>query len=131
MIQPGISPAPPGRRRTSEERATMGCTNPGHGREEIDVKQIDDTIKKFGNWLVDTFQLLGLFVIGGTIVWAAVHEYLQMIDQGARGWMESFCCSSIWSWVRWSGFISKPAICLCAFCSTSPSRHSHACWPSM
>jgi hypothetical protein len=38
MIQPGISSAPPGRRRTSEERATMGCTNPEHGREEIDVK---------------------------------------------------------------------------------------------
>ena len=85
MIQPGISSAPPGRRRTSEERATMGCTNPGHGREEIDVKQIDDKIKKFGNWLVDTFQLVGLFVIGGTIVWAAVHEYLQMIDQGRAG----------------------------------------------
>ncbi len=33
---------PPGRRRTREERATMGCTNPGHGREEIDVKTMPD-----------------------------------------------------------------------------------------
>ncbi len=33
----------------------MGCTNRGHGREGINVKQIDDQIKKLGNWLVDTF----------------------------------------------------------------------------
>ncbi len=63
----------------------MQRTNRGHGREGINVKRIDDQIKKLGNWLVDTFQLLGLFVIGGTIVWAAVHEYLQMIEQGRAG----------------------------------------------
>ncbi len=85
MIQIGNLPVPEGRRRTSEVRVTMHCTNRGHGREGINVKHIDDQIKKFGNWLVDTFQLLGLFVIGGTIVWAAVHEYLQMIDQGRAG----------------------------------------------
>jgi phosphate starvation-inducible membrane PsiE len=85
MIPVGNLPTPPGRRRTSEERVTLDCTNPGHGLGGIHVKQIDDQIKKFGNWLVDTFQLLALFVIGGTIVWAAVHEYLQMIDQGRAG----------------------------------------------
>jgi hypothetical protein len=69
------------------------------------MKQFGDQIKKFGNGLVDAFQLLGLFVIGGTVVWAAVHEYLLMIDQGQAGY------SSIWSWVRWSEFISRPAIC--------------------
>ncbi len=85
MIQRGNSPVPPGRRRTSEEHVAMGCTNRRHGREGINVEQMDDQIKKLGNWLVDAFQLLGLFVIGGTIVWAAVHEYLQMIDQGRAG----------------------------------------------
>jgi hypothetical protein len=55
MIRIGILPAPLGRRRTNEERAAMGCTNRGHGREGIKVKQIDDQIKKLGNWLVDTF----------------------------------------------------------------------------
>jgi phosphate starvation-inducible membrane PsiE len=85
MIQRGNLPVPPRRRRTSEERVATGCTNRGHGREGINVKKMDDQIKKFGNWLVDTFQLLGLFVIGGTIVWAAVHEYMQMIDQGRAG----------------------------------------------
>jgi phosphate starvation-inducible membrane PsiE len=49
------------------------------------MKQIDTKIKKLGNWLVDAFHLLGLFVIGGTVVWAAVHEYLQMIQQGRAG----------------------------------------------
>lgn len=42
MIQTGNSSLPPGCRRTREERATMGCTNPGHGREEIDVKTMPD-----------------------------------------------------------------------------------------
>ncbi len=46
------------------------------------MKRIDTELKKVGNWLVDGFHLLGLFVIGGTVVWAAVHEYLQMIQQG-------------------------------------------------
>ena len=54
-------------------------------REGIDVKQISEGIMQFGNWLVDAFQLMGLFVIGGTIVWAAVHEYLQMIELGRAG----------------------------------------------
>jgi phosphate starvation-inducible membrane PsiE len=49
------------------------------------VKNIDEKIKRFGNWLVDAFQLLGLFVIGGTVVWAAVHEYMQMITLGRAG----------------------------------------------
>jgi phosphate starvation-inducible membrane PsiE len=49
------------------------------------MKNIDDQIKKVGNRLVDAFHLLALFVIGGTVVWAAVHEYLQMIAQGRAG----------------------------------------------
>ena len=49
------------------------------------MKQIDTEMKKLGNWLVDAFHLLGLFVIGATVVWAAVHEYLQMIQQGRAG----------------------------------------------
>lgn len=49
------------------------------------MKQIDTQIKRLGNGLVDAFHLLGLFVIGATVVWAAVHEYLLMIDQGRAG----------------------------------------------
>ena len=49
------------------------------------MNDFGDKLKKLGNWLVDAFQLLGLFVIGGTVVWAAVHEYLQMIQDGSAG----------------------------------------------
>jgi len=35
-----------------------------------------------GNLLVDAFHLLALFVIGGAIVWAAVVEFLGMMDRG-------------------------------------------------
>lgn len=49
------------------------------------MDDLGDRIKKLGNGLVDAFQLLGLFVIGGTVVWAAVHEYLQMIQEGSAG----------------------------------------------
>jgi phosphate starvation-inducible membrane PsiE len=36
----------------------------------------------FGNLMVDTFHLLALFAIGGTIVWAAVIAFLGMVDHG-------------------------------------------------
>ena len=49
------------------------------------MDDIDAKIKKLGNWLVDAFHLLGLFVIGGTVVWAAVHAYLEMIERGQAG----------------------------------------------
>ncbi len=39
-------------------------------------------VERFGRMLVDGFQLLALFVLGATIVWAAVHEYLVMIQAG-------------------------------------------------
>jgi protein PsiE len=39
-------------------------------------------IDKAGEFLVDGFQLFALFVLGGTIVWAAAYEYLRMIEAG-------------------------------------------------
>ena len=39
-------------------------------------------IEKIGNQLVDGFMLVALFVLGATIVWAAVHEYWRMIEAG-------------------------------------------------
>ena len=39
-------------------------------------------IEKLGNRLVDGFLLVGLFVLGATIVWAAVHEYWRMFQAG-------------------------------------------------
>jgi phosphate starvation-inducible membrane PsiE len=39
-------------------------------------------VQRIGNLLVDTFHYLALFVIGATIVWSAVYEYLQMMGKG-------------------------------------------------
>ncbi len=77
-----------GRRRAAALRDGGASARSGglavgrEGQEGMPMKRIDTELKKVGNWLVDGFHLLGLFVIGGTVVWAAVHEYLQMIQQG-------------------------------------------------
>ena len=38
--------------------------------------------EKIGNQLVDGFDLVALFVIGGTVVWSAVYAYIGMVEQG-------------------------------------------------
>lgn len=38
--------------------------------------------QKIGNTLVDVFHFLALFVIGATVVWSAVYEYIQMMEKG-------------------------------------------------
>ncbi len=39
-------------------------------------------IQKIGDYFVDIFHYIALFGIGATIVWSAVHEYLQMLRAG-------------------------------------------------
>ena len=41
-----------------------------------------DRIEKIGSGLVDLFHYVALFVIGGTIVWSAVYEYLRIMQSG-------------------------------------------------
>ena len=41
-----------------------------------------EKIQRLGNILVESFHLLALFVIGGTVVWSASYEYLQMMEEG-------------------------------------------------
>jgi phosphate starvation-inducible membrane PsiE len=41
-----------------------------------------EKIQKVGNTLVSTFHYLALFVIGATVVWSAVYEYLQIMEKG-------------------------------------------------
>lgn len=38
-------------------------------------------IDQFGDVFIETFHVVGLFVIGGTIVWSAVSEYLLIMQQ--------------------------------------------------
>jgi len=46
------------------------------------MQDVKDKLDRLGNSLVNAFQIVALFVIGGTIVWSAGHDYLQMIQAG-------------------------------------------------
>ena len=35
-----------------------------------------DRIDQLGDFLIETFHIVGLFVIGATIVWSAIGEYI-------------------------------------------------------
>lgn len=41
-----------------------------------------DKLQTIGGLLVDMFHNLALFVIGATVVWSAVYEYLHIMDKG-------------------------------------------------
>ena len=41
-----------------------------------------EQIQKMGDGLVDMFHYLALFVIGATIVWSGIYEYLHIMEQG-------------------------------------------------
>ncbi len=42
-------------------------------------------IEKAGDTLVELFHTLGLFVVGGTVVWSAVHAYIDIMQQTHAG----------------------------------------------
>jgi phosphate starvation-inducible membrane PsiE len=48
-------------------------------------QNVKDKLDRLGNALVSGFQVVALFVIGGTIVWSAGHDYLRMIEAGSAG----------------------------------------------
>ena len=41
-----------------------------------------EQLQRIGGLLVDIFHNLALFVIGATVVWSAVYEYLHMMEKG-------------------------------------------------
>ena len=41
-----------------------------------------EKVQKIGNILVDGFHYLALFIIGATVVWSAVYEYIGMMEKG-------------------------------------------------
>jgi phosphate starvation-inducible membrane PsiE len=49
--------------------------------EKANLK-VHELADKFGEALVGGFHLLALFAIGGTIVWAAIFEFIKMLAQG-------------------------------------------------
>jgi len=49
-------------------------------------------IHKIGDILVDSFHYLALFVIGATIVWSAIHDYIGMMKSGHANLEDIYCC---------------------------------------
>ncbi|HSS63519.1 MAG TPA: phosphate-starvation-inducible PsiE family protein [Gammaproteobacteria bacterium] len=47
------------------------------------VDRVEDATERIGNYLVDLFQFVALFVIGATVVWSAVHAYWGMVERGS------------------------------------------------
>jgi len=39
-------------------------------------------VQKLGNYLVNLFHYIALFIIGATIVWSAAHDYIDIIRSG-------------------------------------------------
>jgi protein PsiE len=48
-------------------------------------QDVKDKLDRLGNALVSAFQVVALFVIGGTIVWSAAFDYVRMIRTGHAG----------------------------------------------
>ncbi|MCU7937744.1 MAG: phosphate-starvation-inducible PsiE family protein [gamma proteobacterium symbiont of Bathyaustriella thionipta] len=46
------------------------------------MSKTTDKIQSIGDTMVDIFHYLALFIIGGTIVWSAIYEYLHIMDAG-------------------------------------------------
>ena len=46
------------------------------------IQNIKDKFDRLGDILVRAFQVVALFVIGGTIVWSAANDYIRMIESG-------------------------------------------------
>ena len=46
------------------------------------IQNIKDRLDRLGDILVRAFQVVALFVIGGTIVWSAANDYINMIATG-------------------------------------------------
>ena len=44
-----------------------------------------NSIERFGDRLIEIFHLVGLFVIGGTIVWSATYEYIDIMSKSHAG----------------------------------------------
>lgn len=46
------------------------------------MNKITDKIQSIGDVMVDLFHYLALFIIGGTIVWSAIYEYIHIMAAG-------------------------------------------------
>ena len=53
-----------------------------HEQGKNDLTVVKKRLESVGNMFVETFHILALFVIGATVIWSAVEEYLIIITAG-------------------------------------------------
>jgi phosphate starvation-inducible membrane PsiE len=53
-----------------------------HEQGNSEIKVVKKRLEYIGNLFVETFHILALFVIGATVIWSAVEEYLIIIKAG-------------------------------------------------
>ena len=46
------------------------------------MNNLSKKIQAIGDVMVDMFHYIALFVIGGTIVWSAIYEYIEIMSEG-------------------------------------------------
>ena len=46
------------------------------------MSEKEEKLARIGSFLVDSFHYLALFAIGATVVWSAVHEYIDITAKG-------------------------------------------------
>lgn len=46
------------------------------------MNNLSNKIQAIGDVMVDMFHYIALFVIGGTIVWSAIYEYIEIMSEG-------------------------------------------------
>ncbi len=60
----------------------MSPTKASAQREAAVIRKGRASVERVGVYLVEAFEIIALFVIGATIVWAAAHEYFDMMQDG-------------------------------------------------
>ncbi|MDJ0805531.1 MAG: phosphate-starvation-inducible PsiE family protein [Gammaproteobacteria bacterium] len=48
----------------------------------MNEKQIFKKVESLGDILIEAFHLIGLFIIGATVIWSGAHTYFGMLEQG-------------------------------------------------
>lgn len=48
-------------------------------------QEFNKKVEKAGDFMVEEFHTLGLFIIGATVVWSATNTYIGLIQQGHAG----------------------------------------------
>ncbi|QLQ33395.1 MAG: hypothetical protein HZT40_19330 [Candidatus Thiothrix singaporensis] len=85
------------------------------------IRTIGELLGKVGDFAVEVFHILGLFVIGGTIVWTAIHTYIADIMSKPYATLDDILLLFIYLELgAMVGIFSAPTGCRSFSCCLSP-----------